>query len=99
MKGKSVEQQLLDFFRTHSTERYPSGELQRMVWSNKNGTIATPRSVVRRLQELCEEQKIHNVGTMQAAIYTLNAEVVKPKMRQIETYLPNGNIKIEYVPL
>jgi translation elongation factor EF-Tu-like GTPase len=96
---KSVEDSLLDFFREHSTEKYASGELQRMSWLNKNGTVATPRSVVRRLQELAEAGKITNVGTMQHAVYSLNAEVVKPKMKQVVSYTPEGTIRVSYVPV
>lgn len=32
-----------------------SGELQRLGFKNNDGTLATPRSIVRRLQELVED--------------------------------------------
>ena len=52
---KSVSTQLEDFLRSHKGEVFASGDLQRMSWSNRNGSLATPRSIVRRLEELAEE--------------------------------------------
>lgn len=95
---KSVEAQLLDFFRENSKQVFASGDLQRRQWFNKNGTLAMPRSIVRRLQELAEEGKIQQVGDMAHAKYSLNAEVVKPKMKQVISYTPQGTVKVEYIP-
>lgn len=36
----------------YHTSWIPSGELQRMVWIRKDGKTATPRTIVRRLEEL-----------------------------------------------
>lgn len=47
---KSVETQLLGFLSTNPSV-WASGTLQRMEWFNRNGTLATPRSIVRRLEE------------------------------------------------
>lgn len=47
---KTAEDRILDFLRTNPS-KYASAELQRMMWKNKNGTTATPRSIVRRLEE------------------------------------------------
>lgn len=51
---KSVETQLIDFLRSNPS-KFASAELQRMPWKNKNQTLATPRSIVRRLEENAEE--------------------------------------------
>lgn len=95
---KSVEQNILEFFRTHSEQVWNSGDLQRMTWFNKNGTIATPRSVVRRLQELAEAGKIVNLGDLKSARYQLNTGVIQPKLRQVIEYTKEGTVKINYVP-
>ena len=47
---KSVEQQLLDFLAANPS-KWASGDLQRREWRNKNNSLATPRSIVRRLEE------------------------------------------------
>lgn len=88
MRSKSVEEKILDFFYNHPGEQWHSGELQRLEWKNANNSVATPRSVVRRLQELCNEGKIANIGTMKEAIYTLKAE--PPKKQQIIFKEVNG---------
>ena len=47
---KSAETLLLDFLKANPS-KWASGDLQRREWRNKNGTLATPRSLVRRLEE------------------------------------------------
>lgn len=47
---KSAEQNLIDFLKENS-DWFSSGALQRMPFKNKNGSLATPRTLVRRLQE------------------------------------------------
>lgn len=79
---KTVEQSLYQLFCDNPTQRYHSGHLQRMTFKNKNGTLATPASVTRRLRELAEEGKIVNVGSTREAIYTLNG--LPPKRYKIE---------------
>lgn len=59
---KSISQQLADYLKTVAPAQIASGELQRLTWRNKNGSIAVPRSVVRRLEELVED------GTLQVEI-------------------------------
>lgn len=53
----SVSKQIEKYCAEHKDAWIPSGEIQRMEFKNKDGTLATPRSLVRRLQEL-ENQKI-----------------------------------------
>jgi hypothetical protein len=58
MKKQSVSDQLLAYLQTNHGV-FASGDLQRMEWRNSNNSLAVPRSVVRRLQELAEDDKIH----------------------------------------
>lgn len=51
----TARDRLHSFFRAHAGEVFASGDIQRMEWRNKNATLATPRSIVRRLEELTEE--------------------------------------------
>lgn len=55
---KSVSDQLLDYLQANPGV-HASGNLQRLEWHNKDGSLAVPRTIVRRLQELAEEGKIH----------------------------------------
>lgn len=55
---KPVVTQLEEYLRSIAPGWVSSGELQRMPWKNKNGTLATPRSIVRRLEELAESGEI-----------------------------------------
>ena len=96
---KSVEQQLIDFLRENYIW-FSSGDLQRKVWLNKDGTTATPRSIVRRLEENAEgEHAVLEVsyGNKGAASYRIKEQ--HRKTRQIVQQLPNGSVKVEYVPI
>lgn len=96
---KSAEDKLLMFFRENSNKEFASGEIQRMSFTNKNGTLATPRSLVRRMQELCESGALRNVGDSKSARYILNTDVVQPKMRQIVEQMPDNTVRISYVSI
>ena len=72
----SVPQQLLTFLETN-TGTFASGELQRMTWLNKDRTNATPRSIVRRLQELAEDGKIH-VQEINGHAHYSGKPIIKP---------------------
>ena len=56
---KSVQDQLLDYLQANPGV-HASGTIQRLEWRNKDGTVAVPRTIVRRLQELAEDGKIHS---------------------------------------
>ncbi len=71
----------MDFFYAHPEEVFESGTLQRMLWRGKNGKVQTPRTIVRRLQELAEEGLIKNVGNSRSARYTLSSEA--PRKLQV----------------
>ena len=92
--NKSVPKQLLDYLRANPDMQFPSGSLQRMQWKNQNGTLATPRTVVRRLQDLAKEGLIHNhAESNKPAIYSANKAKIPVKPIYEEVRLPNG----EYV--
>jgi len=77
---KSVETQLIDFL-SQNPSVWASGSLQRMEWRNLNGTLATPRSIVRRLEENAEEGGVLTVSYDDhgAAQYQIKAEHVYKK--------------------
>lgn len=54
----SVPKQLVAYLASVAPAQVSSGELQRMEWKNDDGTLATPRSVVRRLEELAETDEL-----------------------------------------
>lgn len=54
---KSVSQQLLEYLQKNPGV-HASGTLQRLEWRNHTGSMAVPRSIVRRLQELAEDGSI-----------------------------------------
>jgi len=58
---KSVETQLIDFLKENPSV-WASGDLQRHEWRNKNGSLATPRSIVRRLEENAAEGGVLQVS-------------------------------------
>lgn len=51
---KSAADNILDFLKENPVW-FASGALQRMEWRNKDNTFATPRSIVRRLEEMVED--------------------------------------------
>lgn len=78
---------------------HASGELQRIYWSKyaygeKRG-FHTPRSVVRRLEELAEENLINVEYKQNHAWYSAVREKLTPK-KQIVTILPSGAVSISY---
>lgn len=99
---KSVETQLMDFLKSNYAW-FSSGELQRRAWENKDGTLATPRSIVRRLEEnTCTELNPTGIldveyGNKGAAVYRIKQE--HRKMRQVITQLPDNTVRITYQPI
>ena len=87
----SVSQQLLEFLQKNAGE-YASGELQRQTWYNKDGTEAVPRTIVRRLQELAQDGKIHVKEINGHAHYSSEPIIIPPSptleaSRRMETSL------------
>lgn len=99
---KSAETQMLDFLKANPAW-WASGQLQKMGFKNKDGTEATPRSLVRRLEEnTCTPDNPHGIlevhyGNKNHASYRIKEAFVKKK--QVVTQLPNGAVKVEYVPV
>lgn len=84
--NKSVSQQLLDYLHQNKGV-FASGTIQRMEWRNANGTLATPRSLVRRLQELAERGEIQVQEINGHAHYS--AEFIPPPKKQQITFKEN----------
>ena len=95
---KNVEYQLLDFLKSNPGW-CSSGELQRRIWINKSGTPSTPRSIVRRLEENAEgENAVLDVEYRNGhSWYRVKEAYIKKK--QIVTPLPDGSVRVEYVPV
>lgn len=95
---KSVEQQLIDFLKANPSV-YSSGQLQRMEWRNKNGTLATPRSIVRRLEENAMEGGVLQVSydAHGGAQYQIKAEHKKKEQKVIPVILPDGTRAVRLV--
>lgn len=88
---KSISDQLLKYLQTN-VGVFSSGELQRMTWTNKSGSIATPRTVVRRLQELAEDGKV-SVTTINGHAHYSADPIIKPAKPQL-TYDPIKNVMV-----
>lgn len=80
--GKSVSEQLLAYLQTNPGV-HASGTLQRLEWRNHTGSLAVPRSVVRRLQELAEEGKIHCEMKGNHAHYSATPIEKKPERKLV----------------
>lgn len=93
---KSAEQNIIDFLKSNPS-RYAAAQLQRMEFKNKNGTLASPKAISRRLQENAEGE--HSVLEVsydgKNAYYRIKQE--HRKKEQIVTRLANGSVRIEYV--
>ena len=90
----SLKQNLLKYLQENAGV-FASGDLQRQVWFNRDGTQAVPRTVVRRLQELTREGKIHCEEKKGHAHYS--ADPIPPPRKQQVEYLPNGSVRVSYV--
>ncbi len=77
----TIQKNLLTFFQNHPNDTFASGVLQRLEWRGKNGKVQTPRTVVRRLQEMAEDGQILNVGTTKMAVYKLKGAA--PKKQEV----------------
>lgn len=86
---KTAEQNLLDFLKENPS-KWASAELQRMVFKNRNGTIATARSLVRRLEENAVEGGILKViyDEKGNACYKIKEGYRKPPVLMIDESLP-----------
>lgn len=73
----SVSEQLKKFLQNNPNSQFSSGDLQRMIWTNKDGTIALPRTVVRRLQELAEDGTIQVTYEGDNTLYGANKAEIK----------------------
>lgn len=74
-----------------------SGSLQKMDWLNEDGTLASPRTVVRRLEELAEEGILKvEYRDKNHAWYSYGAPV-KPVRKIVPVILPDGTRAVREV--
>ena len=88
---KSVQDQLLEYLQANPGV-HASGTLQRLEWHNKDSTLAVPRTIVRRLQELAEESKIHATLINGHTHYSATP-IEKPKTPSL-VYDPINNVMV-----
>lgn len=86
---KSAEQSIIDFLRANPS-RFAAAELQRMSFANKNGTLANPKAISRRLQENAEEGGMLEVtyDEHNNAWYQIKQGFEKPKKLVIDESKP-----------
>lgn len=96
--NKSAEQNIIEFLKQDS-DWHNSGDLQRTPFKNKNGSLANPRTLVRRLQENAEgEQAILEVKHEGLNTY-YRIKQQHRKTRQVVTLTPEGTARITYIPV
>lgn len=94
---KTVRDQLADFLKANAGKKFASGDLQRMEWLNKDNTKCTPRSVVRRLEELCEEKFINvEYGEKNHAYYCWG-NPMKTVKEVVQMFTPDGRPYVKLV--
>lgn len=78
---RSAEQNIISFLKSNPGA-FAAAQLQRLPFKNRNGTIASPKAISRRLQELAE-RKILEVSYVNGNAYYQIAEAHKPKPRLV----------------
>jgi len=93
---KSAENRIVDFLKENPTF-FPAAQLQRMSFANKNGTLASPKAISRRLQELAEgEHAILDVEYPNGhAHYKIKQE--HRKVKQVVERLSDNTVRVSYV--
>lgn len=86
--NKSISDQLVQYLQENHGV-FSSGDLQRLEWRNIDGTVALPRTIVRRLQELAEEGTIHCEMRGNHAHYSADP-IPKPEKFIPLVILPDG---------
>lgn len=97
---KSVEQNLLAFFKENHSQEFAGGALELMDFKGTNGKKATGSTITRKLR-LMTEQGLLKVthGALNHSFYSLNTEKVKPNLKQVVIQLPDNTVRISYVPV
>lgn len=78
MKELGLRERLLKYMKANHTQWFPSGHLQRLVVQH---TKHTPRSCVRRLQEMCEDGLLEKKLVKNHAHYRFLEKVTHPAQR------------------
>lgn len=98
--AKSAEQNILDYLKT-TRGPIAGSELQRMIFKNKSGTAASPKTIARRLAENAEIREGFPAPVLIATYnqkghvhYEYDRKQLPKKMVPVQ--LPNGNVRLEY---
>lgn len=96
--AKSAEQNIIDFLKSNPS-RFAAAHLQRQLFQNRNGTYASPKAISRRLQENAEGDKaiLEVEYRNNHAFYKIKEAHIK-KVQKV-TPLPDGTVRVEYVPI
>jgi hypothetical protein len=89
----SVKEQLFRYLRANPGS-HAKGNLERMEWRTREGKLATPENIGRRLRELENEKKIQVEQRKNHDWYSVSSAHV-PK-RQIVQQLPDGSVRVTY---
>src|SRR3990167_11295871 len=73
MKTKSAEQNIISFLQQNPSV-FAAAELQRQPFKNRNGTLASPKAISRRLQELAEQNILEVSYVSNHAHYQIREE-------------------------
>lgn len=98
---RTVSDNILEFFKLHSQEEFAGGALEKMGFAGKDGVHATGSTITRKLRKLEEKGslKVRHGDSNNHSYYSLNTDVVKPRMRQLVEQMPDNTVRISYVPL
>ena len=97
MSSKSAEQNIISFLQQNPSV-FAAAELQRQPFKNRNGTLASPKAISRRLQELAEQNILEVSYINNHAHYKIKEEH-RPKTQHVEFIERDGirYAKLSYV--
>ena len=93
MNSLSLKERLVRYFQKHHTQFIPSGEIQRLV---AQYTDQTPRTCVRRLQEMAEAGILERKLVKGHTHYRLAQEVPSPydKLQLLKKAVPAQTLQM-----
>mgnify|MGYP001583104110 CR=1 FL=1 len=95
---KSAEANILEFLKENPSV-VAAAELQRMSFRNRNGTLASPKAISRRLQELAEQGILDvTYDHKNHAHYSIKEEHRKKEQTVTQVTLPDGTrgVRVTY---
>ena len=96
---RSAEQNILEFLKNNPSV-FAAAELQRMSFRNRNGTLASPKAISRRLQELAEQGILDvTYDHKNHAHYSIKEEHRKKEQHVYQITFPDGTrgVRLSYV--